>query len=110
MHAEEPDRPAKGAVTTISIQVLDRDGVPVLSADNEITCHIDGPARLLGLESGNLQDVSDYTDATHRAFRGRLIAYVQMADSGVPAQARFTTNGLAEISIAIPAHSPRPPR
>ena len=61
----------------IIIQVVDKNGIPVIISDNEITCHIEGPGKLLGLEAGNNTDMSDYTDNKQRVFRGRLLAYVQ---------------------------------
>ncbi|HYD84951.1 MAG TPA: DUF4982 domain-containing protein, partial [Opitutus sp.] len=64
----EAATPDAGGVSTLSVQVVDRQGVPVLSAEHEVTCKIEGAGRLLGLEAGNLRDVSDYTDATHRVY------------------------------------------
>ena len=85
----------------IEIQLRDAAGAPVLTDDRDVTCTIEGPARLLGLEAGNLRDVCDYTDATHRTFRGRLVAYVQAVDAAGPIRVRFASDGLAdEVVIA----------
>jgi len=46
-------------------------------SDDELTCTIEGPATLLGLEASNNSDMGDYTDNVQRVFHGRLIAYVQ---------------------------------
>ncbi|MPM21881.1 hypothetical protein SDC9_68331 [bioreactor metagenome] len=35
----------------IVVQVVDEDGVPVMLSDDEVTCRITGPAKLLGLEA-----------------------------------------------------------
>ncbi len=105
VQASEPARPDDGGVSTVSVQVVDRHGVPVLSADHEVTCAIEGAGRLLGLEAGNLRDVSDYTDATHRVFRGRLVAYVQSTGSAEPARVRFTARGLPEASVVLAVSS-----
>ena len=61
----------------VVVQVVDEDGVPVILSDNEVTCHISGPAELLGLEASNNSDMSDYTDNRHRVFHGRILAYVR---------------------------------
>lgn len=63
-------------VAHVLIEVLDENGVLVKLSDNEITCSIDGPAVLLGLEGSNNSDMSDYTDNRHRAYHGRLLAYI----------------------------------
>lgn len=66
----------KGLVQ-IEINIVDEDGIPVLLSDNEITCIISGPGKLLGLEAGNDRDMSDYKDNKQRVYRGRMITYVQ---------------------------------
>ncbi|MGD9930350.1 MAG: DUF4982 domain-containing protein [Mangrovibacterium sp.] len=44
-------------LSQIAIQVVDEDGVPVMMSDNDITCLVSGPAKLLGLEAGNNSDM-----------------------------------------------------
>ncbi len=64
-------------VAHLFIEIHDSEGRLVHLADNEITCHINGKARLLGLESGS-NDVSDnFRDNKQRAIRGRLLGYIQ---------------------------------
>lgn len=65
------------ATAHVTIEVVDEQGTVVKLGDNEVTCEIEGPARLLGLEGSNNRDMSDYTDNRHRAYHGRLLAYVQ---------------------------------
>lgn len=68
---------ADRATAHLFIEVIDEDGTIVKLGDNDITCNIEGPARLLGLEASSNTDMSDYTDNRHRAFQGRLLAYIQ---------------------------------
>lgn len=103
VQASESTSAHDGGVSMIAVQVVDRHGVPVLDAEHEVTCEIEGGGRLLGLEAGNLRDGSDYTDATHRVFRGRLVAYVQATVSAEPIRVRFTASGLPEASVVLPA-------
>ena len=44
------------------VEVVDDAGNRVKSALNDVTCTIDGPAVLLGLEGSNNTDMSDYRD------------------------------------------------
>ncbi len=90
-------------VSIIAVQIVDQDGVPVLNADPEITCKIDGPARLLGLEAGNTRDVSDTSDAEHKAFHGRLVAYVEATGTEGAVRVTFTAAGLPDASVTITA-------
>lgn len=65
------------ATAHVTIEVVDEQGAIVKLGDSEVTCEVEGPARLLGLEGSNNSDMSDYTDNRHRAYHGRLLAYVQ---------------------------------
>ena len=76
---------AKGNVSHLIVEVVDDNGNFVPLADNQITCTIEGPAHLLGLEGSDNSDMGDYTDNVQRAFQGRLLAYVRGGTSPVPA-------------------------
>jgi beta-galactosidase len=69
-------------IAQIELQLIDEDGIPVVTADDEITCEISGNARLLGMEAGNNSDVGDYTDNKQRAFHGKMIVYIQAKGKG----------------------------
>ncbi|MDO5637285.1 MAG: glycoside hydrolase family 2 TIM barrel-domain containing protein [Myroides sp.] len=86
----------------IVIQVVDRHGVPVMLSDNEVTCQIAGPARLLGLEASNNSDMTDYTDNKHRVFHGRILAYIQATgESDEPISIKFTSPWLQPAETTI---------
>jgi len=85
------------------IQIEDTNGTPVILADNEITCQIIGPAKLLGLEAGNSQDMGDYTDNKHQAFRGRLLAYIQATGEEGEIRIRFSSPWLKSVETVIHA-------
>ncbi|MDR2474013.1 MAG: DUF4982 domain-containing protein [Tannerella sp.] len=72
----------KASVYQIEVTLLDDNGIPSVLADNNIFCRIEGPARLLGLEAGDNTDMGNYRDNIQRAYRGRLIAYVQATAEG----------------------------
>ncbi|MBQ2006463.1 MAG: DUF4982 domain-containing protein, partial [Bacteroidales bacterium] len=69
-----------GQVAHLTVEVLDDNGNVVKLADNEITCTVNGPAKLLGLEGSNNTDMTSYSDNVHRAYRGRLLAYIQASE------------------------------
>lgn len=68
------------SVAHVLVEIVDDNGVVVPFGDNEITCVVKGEGKLLGLEGSNNTDMSNYNDNIHRAFRGRLLAFVQAAD------------------------------
>ena len=90
----------KNGLAQVLIQVVDENGVPVMLSDNDVTCQIAGPARLLGLEASNNQDMSDYTDNHHRVFNGRILAYIQPTGEG-EIKIRFTSPWLKSVETSI---------
>ena len=90
-------------VAHVVVEVVDEKGIPVMLSDDEVTCQIAGPARLLGLEASNNKDMSDYTDHKHRVFHGRILAYIQAKGESGKVKVRFSAPWLkpAEISIDI---------
>jgi hypothetical protein len=75
----------------IVVQIVDENAIPVMFSDDEITCKIEGPARLLGLESSNNSDMGNYRDNVQRTFHGRTLAYIQ------------TTGDAGEMSVIFTA-------
>lgn len=88
-------------VAHIVVQVVDEDGIPVMLSDDEVTCRISGPARLLGLEASNNSDMSDYTDNRHRVFHGRILAYVQATGEAGEIKISFTSPWLEPVEIVL---------
>lgn len=69
----------------VTIEAIDDQGRRVTLADNQVTLAVEGPARILALENGDLNDTHNRTAAPAalkrlRLYGGRLVAYVQ-ADS-----------------------------
>lgn len=88
-------------VAHVLVEVVDEQGVPVRLADNEITCRIEGPARLLGLENGNNSDMSEHRDHRQRVWRGRLLAYVQATGEAGDIRIRFTSPLLQKAEVVL---------
>lgn len=88
-------------VAHVLVEVVDEQGVPVRLADNEITCRIEGPARLLGLENGNNSDMSEHRDHRQRVWRGRLLAYVQATGEAGDICIRFTSPLLQKAEVVL---------
>ena len=87
----------------VVLQIVDENGLPVMISDDEITCEIQGPVRLLGMEASNNSDMGNYRDNVQRAFHGRLLAYIQTTGTTGEATLRFTSPWLkpAEIKMQV---------
>ena len=91
----------KDGLARTVIQVIDENGIPVMASDNEVTCHIEGPAKLLGLEASNNRDMSDYTDNIQRVFHGHILAYIQADGQPGEVTVRFTAPWLKPVETTI---------
>lgn len=99
----EQETSKESGLIQVVLQVVDENGVPVMLSDDEVTCEIAGPARLLGLEASNNEDMTDYTDNVHRTFHGRILAYIQATGEEGEVHMRFTSPWLkgAEASVKV---------
>lgn len=85
----------------IVVQVVDENGIPVMLSDDEIKCTIKGPGKLLGLESSNNADMSNYHDSLLRVYHGRLIAFIQAAGEAGTINIKFSSPWLKETSVTV---------
>ncbi|HRZ97381.1 MAG TPA: DUF4982 domain-containing protein, partial [Paludibacter sp.] len=91
----------KNGITQIVVQVVDEEGVPVMLADNNVTCQIKGPVKLLGLEASNNEDMSDYTDNHQRVYNGQILAYFKATEANGQAKIRFSSPLLKPVEVTI---------
>jgi len=91
----------KKELAHIEIILHDKNGNPVYDATNEITLSIDGPAKLLGLESGDLASHEDYQSNKRKLFNGQLIGYVQSNGKSGNIKITISSPGLLSKVIDI---------
>jgi len=90
------------AIAQIEYRVVDRDGIRVADANTEITFAIDGPARVLGIGNGDLNDVTPGHALSHRAYQGRGLAILEITGTGV-VTIRAAAPGLQGATLALKA-------
>lgn len=90
-------------VAHVSVTLCDNEGNVVYSADNEITCEVTGPVRIIGMEDSNPGNTEDYKDNRQKAFHGKLLIYVQALDKTGDAVLKLTSPGLddAEVKLSL---------
>jgi hypothetical protein len=93
---------ADGDVAHLLIEVTDENGQLVRLADNNVYCTTSNNIRLLGMESGNVQDMTNYRDNNQRVYQGRLLAYIKTNGAKGNAVLRFTSPLLEGCEITIP--------
>ncbi len=88
-------------VAQVVVQVVDEKGVPVMISEDEVTCTIEGPAKLLGLEASNNSDMGSYSDNVQRVYHGRLIAYIQSTGTSGKINLKFAAPWLKDGKLTI---------
>ncbi len=88
-------------IAHIFVNLCDKAGNPVYSAENEVTCEINGPARLLGIEDSNPVNTEDYQDNKQHAFHGKLLIYLEAGDKTGTVKIRLTSPGLKGSDLEI---------
>lgn len=90
-----------GDVVHVTVTVVDENNIPVVLADNNITCTVSGPAKLLGLEGGDNRDMGDYTDNIQRAWQGRLLGYFRSMQESGPVKVVFSSPLLQSAVVEL---------
>jgi beta-galactosidase/beta-glucuronidase len=91
-----------GEVAQILVEIVDEAGYVVKLGESEITCTVEGSAKLLGLEGCNNADMSDYTDNVQNAYHGTLVAYIQSTEGSQPVKLTFTSPELVGVVLELP--------
>ncbi len=94
------------------ITVVGENGVVEMLADEQVAVTVDGPGEVIGFGSSAPSSEESYTTATHRTFRGRVLAVIRstVAPGTVTVTARGRTLGTAELAIDArePGQAPLP--
>ncbi len=88
-------------VAIVRLTIVDENNVPVLMADDMITCRVSSNGKLLGLEAGNNADMTDYTDNRQRAFGGELTAYIEACGSADDIEVSFSAPWLENVEVKV---------
>ncbi len=90
-------------VWQIQYRIVDGKGTRVPDGNAEITFELTGPARVLGIGNGDLNDPAAGPVPTHRAYQGRGLAIVQSTGASGPVTLRATAPGLQSATITLTA-------
>lgn len=91
-----------GDVIHVEISIVDEDEVTVVLADNLVKLSISGPAKLLGLESGEGNAADNFRDNKQRCMNGRLLGYLKMTGTGeVRIKAESALLKKSEIAVTV---------
>ncbi|MHA1542154.1 MAG: DUF4982 domain-containing protein [Candidatus Hodarchaeales archaeon] len=94
-------RANKQDVAHIDVAIVDEDDILVYSATNRISCRVDGPIRLLGMEDANPENTEDYQDSEQNSFKGRLLVYIQALKQIGKGKVTFSSPGIKGVELTI---------
>jgi beta-galactosidase len=83
--------------------VTDANGVPVTSADNEITFTVSGAGRLAATDSADGNNPEPFQGNKRQAFGGNCVAFVKATAAGGPITITASAPGLADGSATLQA-------
>jgi len=86
-------------VAMIELSLKDKDGNLVYAADNPVEVKVEGPAKLLGLESGDLASHESYQSNVRKAYHGKLLAYIQTNGKAGTVKVTIIPQGMASKTI-----------
>ena len=90
-------------VVHIEYRIVDKNGVRVPNANAEITFAVEGPARVLGIGNGDLNDASSGQDLVHRAYQGRGLMILQSTGTPGAITIRASSPGLEAATVTVMA-------
>ena len=91
----------KQELANVFVTLFDKSGNTVYSADNEITCEVTGPVRILGMEDSNPRNIENYKDNKQHAYHGKLLIYLQSLDKPGKAVIKLSSPGLKGTTIEL---------
>ena len=81
--------------------LADDQGIRIPDADQEVTFDVEGPARIIGIENGNLNSIDDPKDHIHKTYRGRGLAILQARRQVGKVRVTARSQGLTPASMEI---------
>ena len=88
-------------VCHVEFRVVDENGVRVPDAEPEVKFELTGPAKILGIGNGDLNNIESCQSDAHLAFQGRGLAILQTTTSAGSITLKATAPGLESASATL---------
>jgi beta-galactosidase len=95
LHADGKD------ICHLEFRVVDAQGVRVPDANPEVTFEINGPAKLLGLENGDVNSAEPYQGPTRAALRGRGLAILESTRTAGEVTVKVSAPGIQPATLTL---------
>ena len=88
-------------IVHLDIMLLDEQGNIVPNDDHEIIVEVSGPAKLIGLESGDLSSHENYQVDYRKTYRGQLRGYIQTTKQKGDIKITVKSGNLQEVVVPV---------
>ena len=88
-------------VVHVVVDIVDDKGVPVPYANNLVNFELKGPAKLIGVENGDIIDLNPHKVAYRKAFNGKCLAIIQSDGNSGEIIVKANSEGLKSQTINI---------
>ena len=88
-------------VIQVEVSVVDVQGTMLPDAANLINFEVSGPARIIGVENGDILDLSPHKVNYRKAFKGKCLLLLQTTAEAGNIEVKATAKGLQEEAIRI---------
>jgi len=86
----------------VIVKVLDAEGRLHPDADNEVTFEVQGEGKLIGVDNGNMADMTaDFKGKVRKASHGMCLAIVQSTATSGQIRVTATSPGLKSATVTI---------
>ncbi len=89
-----------GGIFQIEVSAEDTDNRFVPTCEEVVECKVEGPAHLIGMDNGNLWDLSRYSIPSRKLMSGKLLTMLQ-ADGTGEVVVTFASANLKEIKVIL---------
>jgi len=98
---------ARADLAFVTVEVLDRTGIPVPSATPLVRYEITGPGAIAGIGSGDLTTTESYQANPRHLFQGRGLVVIRSGKTAGQIKLTATAAGLPRAEITVATFMPR---
>jgi beta-galactosidase len=88
-------------ITFITVNILDKNGILVPDASNQMNVSVSGAAQFKGICNGDATSLEVFTKPTMKAFHGQLVICIQSNGKQGTATVKVTSQGLKPTTVTI---------
>lgn len=90
-------------ISIIEVQIVDADGRLVTDAENNVAVRVEGSAKFIGMDSGNLFYDGNFKTPNRNAHQGKLLLYIQSTGKVGQAKVTLSSEGLTSNEFVVEA-------